>query len=185
MKFSKLQVTWWYGVCYHKEQLLEIINSPDIRNYSHILHDKDKEPDSNVFKKPHYHFLIQFYRSRRGSWFNRFITNETGNVFYSPTNTPQNAYDYLLHATPSAIKAGKHLYDPSELISTIDKFDPIETVDKSSKLFIDLLELLDGKITWHELIKRDPKRLHSIANIRRTYDILLYERQPKKDSNGS
>jgi hypothetical protein len=43
------------------------------------------------------------------------------------------------------------------------------------ELYNDLIDLLNNKITWHELIKKKPKRIHMIANIKVAYDMLYFE----------
>jgi len=130
-----------------------------------------------AYKKPHFHFLVQFVRNQRGAWFKAFSTDDMGIVFARPSYAPQGAYDYLIHDTPSARKEGKHLYDPSERISTIENLDPDEKeVDENAELYAELLELLDNKITWHEMLKRKPKRIHMVANIKTAFDLLFKER---------
>jgi len=176
MDYSKIRATWWSGTCYHLEQLNEIISSTDIRTYAHILHDKDNQENSSELKKPHYHFLVQFYQSQRGAWFKAFATDDMGLVFVQPCYAPQGAYDYLIHDTPTARKQKKHLYDPSERTSTIDNFTSDDKPDESAELYNDLIDLLDNKITWHELIQKKPKRIHMIANIKVAYDCLYFER---------
>jgi hypothetical protein len=170
MDYSKITSTWWSGTCYHHEQLDHIISSTDIRAYAYILHDKDEN------KKPHYHFLVQFYKNQRGSWFKQFSTEDMGLVFIQACHNPQSAFDYLIHDTPTARKQKKYLYDPSERASTIDGLDADEKPDENAELYNDLLDLLNDKITWHDLIRKKPKRIHMIANIKVAYDLLYYER---------
>lgn len=55
-----------------------------------------------------------------------------GIVFAQPTNTPQAAYNYLIHDTPACKKTGKHLYDTQERISTIENLDAPEPDGKKS-----------------------------------------------------
>lgn len=174
MDNNKIFCTWWLGVCYHKEQLELIINSPDVRTYAWILHDKDILPDGQL-KKPHYHFLLQFLRTQRGSWFKRFNSDDMGMVFPEPTYSPQGAFDYLIHNTPKSKKDGKYLYDPSERISIIENFETEEKPDDNAKLFDDLMLLLNHELTWHEMLKRNPKRIHMISNIKTAYDVLYNE----------
>ena len=100
MDYSKILSTWWSGTCYHLEQLNAIITSPDIKNYAYILHDKDKQENGEL-KKPHYHFLVQFARTQRGSWFKAFNTDDMGIVFYERSTIPESAYNYLIHDTPA------------------------------------------------------------------------------------
>jgi hypothetical protein len=132
MDYSRILSTWWSGTCYHKEQLDMIISSSDVHRYAYILHDKDKQPDSDELKKPHYHFLVQFTRTQRGAWFKAFGTDDMGIVFYERCTIPKSHYDYLIHDTPTCRKQGKHLYDPAERVSTIENLDTPEKDGQSS-----------------------------------------------------
>jgi hypothetical protein len=98
-----------------------------------------------------------------------------GQVFPEPSYAPQGAFDYLIHDTPSARKEGKHLYDETERTSTIEQFDNVEKEDENAELYTDLMLLLNNEITWHELLKRKPKRIHMISNIKMAFDILYKE----------
>jgi hypothetical protein len=175
MDYAKIMATWWSGTCYHLEQLNAIIGSTDIKAYAHILHDKDKDENSEP-KKPHYHFLVQLYRNQRGSWFKQFNTDDMGIVFVQACYHPKSAFDYLIHNTATAKKQGKYLYPESERTSTIDDLTSTDQIDENKELYDDLISLLDRKITWHELIQKKPKRIHMIANIKVAYDMLFFER---------
>lgn len=176
MDFTKIRSIWWSGTCYHLEQLQAIISSNDVESYAYILHDKDKKDDNpNELKKPHYHFLVHFYTNQRGTWFKMFASDDMGIVFAQPTNTPKSAYDYLIHDTPIARKQKKYLYKETDRTSTIDNFETEDKVDENVELYEDLLQLLNGEMTWHELIRKKPKRIHMIANIKVAYDMLFYE----------
>lgn len=175
MDYSKIKATWWSGTCYHKEQLDAIISSSDIRSYAYILHDKDKQTNSDTLKKPHYHFLVQFGQQQRGAWFKAFATDDMGIVFCERCTIPKAAYDYLIHDTPTCKKQGKYLYDQSERTSTIEDFGTDENEDENLELYNDLQDLLATKITWHDLIKKKPKRIHMIANIKVAFDLLFFE----------
>lgn len=144
MDYSKIRSNWWSGTCYHKQQLDEIISSTDINRYAYILHNKDKQPNSDELKKPHYHFLVHFEQPQRGSWFKAFATDDMGLVFVQRCSIPKSAYDYLIHDTPSCRKDGKYLYDPAERTSTIETFDtPEKEEDENAELYSDLLDLLN------------------------------------------
>lgn len=176
MDFTKIRSIWWSGTCYHKEQLDAIISSNDVESFAYILHDKDKKDDNpKELKKPHYHFLIHFYTNQRGAWFKSFASDDMGIVFAQPTNTQKAAFDYLIHDTPTARKQKKHLYAESERISTIDTFEAEEKIDENLELYEDLLQLLNQQITWHDLIRKKPKRIHMIANIKVAFDMLFFE----------
>jgi hypothetical protein len=174
MDFYKIKATWWSGNCYHIEQLNAIISSTDIKGYSYILHDKDKN-DDGTDKKPHYHFLVQFYTNQRGSWFKQFNSDDMGIVFIQTCYDPKQAFNYQIHDTPTARKQGKYLYDTSERISTIETFETIEKPDENTELFNDLMELLYNKTTWREFIQKKPKRIHMITNIRVAFETIFFE----------
>ena len=89
MNYNKIRATWWSGTCYHKEQLDLVIANTDVKNYAYILHDKDKQENSDELKKPHYHFLIQLQQKQRGSWFKQFASDDMGIVFAEPCFAPQ------------------------------------------------------------------------------------------------
>jgi len=167
------------GNCYHKEQLDEIITSSDIHNYAYILHDKCKQDPNNPeseLKKPHYHFLVQFARTQRGSWFKAFSDEDLGIVFVKRVSIPVSAYNYLIHDTPACWKEKKFLYDPSERIGTIDpamfETEEEKEEDEHKVLLSDLELLLKGEISWRDVIYRAPKRLYSISSIRTTADLM-------------
>jgi len=176
MDYSKIRATWWSGTLYHKEQLDLLIANTDIKNYAYILHDKDKQDEGEELKKAHYHFLVQLQQKQRGAWFKQFSTDDMGIVFAQPCYAPKGAFDYLIHDTPIARKQNKHLYDASERISTIDNFEADEKFDENGELHLDLLDVLDGKLTWHDFIQKKPKRIHMISNIKVAYDMLYFER---------
>ena len=176
MDYSKVRATWWTGNVYHKEQLDAIISSHDVKSYAYILHDKDlKDDGTGELKKPHYHYLIHLDKSQRGSWFKQFETDDMGLVFRQPCRVPENAYAYLIHDTDTCRKQKKFLYPESERISTIDSFDIEQKEDEHLELFFDLMELLHHNISWLDLIKKKPKRIHMIANIKVAYDLLFFE----------
>lgn len=179
MNYNKMRATWWSGTCYHKEQLDMIIANTDVKNYAHILHDKDISDDGTL-KKAHYHFLIQLQQKQRGSWFKQFASDDMGIVFAEPSFAPEGAYNYLIHDTPPARKRGKYLYDPSERTSTIENFEVgDEKTDENAELWADIIDLVDGKITWYYFIQKKPKRIHMISNIKNAYAMIYFERYGK------
>ena len=176
MDYTKIYATWWSGNCYHFEQLQALISSTDVKAYAWILHDKCKKEDgSGELKKPHYHYLVQLARNQRGSWFKQFASEDMGLVFYKPVKCAESAYKYLIHDTDKARKEKKFLYDASERTSTIDTFDGEEKLDEHAELMDDIENLLDKKITWREFIRKKPKRIHMIANIKCAHDVIHYE----------
>ena len=175
MDYSKILSRWWSGTCYHLEQLNAIITAQDIRHYAYILHDKDKQENGEI-KKPHYHFLVHFEHNQRGAWFKAFSTDDMGLVFFERCTIPKSAYDYLIHDTPACKKQGKHLYDPSERISTVESLDPAEKdEDEHAALYTDIMAIVNKEISWGEFIKRKPKRIHMISNIKTAHDLISQE----------
>ena len=182
MDYTKIFATWWSGNCYHLEQLNEIISSTDVKCFAYILHDKCKQ-ENNELKKPHYHFLIQLQRNQRGSWFKQFAAEDMGIVFAKPCSFPKSAFDYLIHNTEACRKEKKFLYDPSERVSTIEDFTGDTKESEHDELCKDLFDLLDRKITWHDLIRKKPKRIHMISNISKAHDLLSQERHGSRDNS--
>jgi len=175
--YSRITATWWSGNCYHIEQLNAIISSTDVKAYAYILHDKCfKDDNSGELKKPHYHYLVQLQKNQRGSWFKQFSTEDMGLVFFQPCRIPENAYNYLIHDTDICRKQKKLLYDPGERVSTIETFDePEKEEDEHTVLFADVMSLVNKEIMWSEFLKRKPKRIHMISNIKTAHDLLLRE----------
>jgi len=175
------KATWWAGVLYHQEQLDALTNNLDIKNYAYILHDKcPQDEDPTKLKKAHWHFLVQFNGQQRGSWFKQFETKEIGTLFRQPVRDPQGAFDYLIHDTAPAKKKNKRQYDPAERISTIESFenDIDEKDDENLRHYLDLIELVEGNMTWHQFLYKMPKRLHMISNLHKSFCILWKERHP-------
>ena len=181
MEYTKVLATWWSGTCYHTEQLNAIIQSTDIKGYAYILHDKDTNENGEL-KKAHFHFLVQLYRNQRGSFFKQFATDDLGIVLAQPCYNPQSAFDYLIHATETAIKQGKFLYPESERTTTInlDDLKPIEKENENDELLADIIDWVENKITLHDIIKKKPKRLHMIGNICRAYQMFYFEKYGKQ-----
>lgn len=176
MQYSKKRAVYWTGTCYHKEQLMEIINHKDVKDYAYILHDKDIIKETGEKKKPHYHFLIKLYNQQRGSWFKQYESDDKGQVMHEASYAPEGAHEYLTHETAKAKKDKKHIYDKSELTTTFEKFDKEEKEkDENDELYEDLMELVYQNISWHEFIKKKPKRIHMIGNIRTAYNLIREE----------
>ncbi|MCL2796495.1 MAG: replication protein [Firmicutes bacterium] len=139
------------------------------------MHDKDVLPDGEP-KKPHYHFLVQLVTNHRGSWFKQFNSDDKGIVFPKPVYSPQGAYDYLVHNTPTARKDGKYRYDDSERTSTIESLEADnEELDEAAKLLHDIEELVHGRMTWTEFFKIAPKRVYSVRNAKEAYSLMIAE----------
>lgn len=177
MDFSRERSKWWFGVCYHKQQLDNIIGCVDIRAYAYILHDKDILKETGEMKKPHYHFLVQLYDRQRGSWFKRFWSDDMGRIFPEPTQFPKSCFEYLTHKDDKSRKQCKFLYDDSEVVSTFGEIEneEVRAEDSSDNAFADLQFVVNGQMTWHEFYKKYPKRIHSSAQFRTVYNQLFEE----------
>jgi len=120
--------------------------------------------------------LVHFEQAQRGAWFKAFATEDMGLVFIQRCSIPKSAYDYLIHDTPACKKAGKHLYDPSERIGNVENLDIVENEeDEHAALYADIMSLVNKEISWGEFIKRKPKRIHMIGNIKTAHDLLRQE----------
>jgi len=42
------------------------------------------------------------------------------------------------------------------------------------------MDLLDNRTTWHDFLKKKPKRIHMISNIKSGYDLLYFEKHGKR-----
>jgi hypothetical protein len=82
----------------------------------------------------------------------------------------------LIHDIPACKKAGKHLYDLSERIGNVENLDAVECEeDEHAVLLADVMVLVNKEITWSELLKKKPKRIHMVSNIKTAYELLRQE----------
>lgn len=177
--FRKDRSTWWSCICYDIEHINMLTETPDIKGYAYILHDKDID-EKGKKKKNHYHFVVQFFTNQRGSWFNRFTRDDLGQVLVQPTNSPQAAFEYLTHKNHSK----KYQYPDSDVISTLSSFEAIQADgDPNQALYDDIRLLVENKITWRELFKRSPKRIHMAANIKTVVELFKTERIAEYEQN--
>ncbi|MCL2675549.1 MAG: replication protein [Firmicutes bacterium] len=166
MDLYKQKSTWWYCVCYHKEQLDEVLNAIDVKTYAWILHDKDVNEKTGELKKPHYHFLAQFGTNNRGSWFKRFDTDDMGRIMIEPCISPESAYLYLTHEDPKSKKKNAYVYDKSLITSTIDNLDnPDLRIKKTDNIYNSVVAILNKELTWHEFYKNNSEYILSCKNI--------------------
>jgi len=76
----------------------------------------------------------------------------------------------------NAKKKKAYLYDPSERISTIDDFTGDARENEHEELLVGITELSERKISWYEFMKRKPKRIHMIGNIKTAVELISNER---------
>lgn len=132
---------YWVGILYNEnmrsnweQEIGDIVQVP----YAYTIHDGDKDLKDEA-RKVHTHMILAFP--------NTTTYNHALNVF-SLLSAPgarainkceaiiniRNKYDYLIHDTEAAQKAGKHLYDTSERIEgngfDIGLFEQISAQDK-------------------------------------------------------
>lgn len=84
-------------------------------NYAYILHDKDKQKDSEELKKEHWHFVIQFQNAQ----YNTAVAKELGiNPNYiQECRNMDKALEYLIHWNEET----KHQYGFSEVKGPLKK----------------------------------------------------------------
>lgn len=106
--------------------------------WAYILHDKDYVIDTDTgeatLKKPHYHVYLEFGNPRYfASVAKEYDLPEAAVCKVASTKA---TLAYLTHRTAKAIKDGKYMYDPGEVVQSDDLefdfsaiFDSAETVD--------------------------------------------------------
>lgn len=163
-----------------------------VEKYAYILHNKDKNSDSEEDKKPHWHIVIQFknqvYLSDVAKWFN--IPKERIRV-PKGQNSFIECCQYLTHEKQKEQEAGKFRYDDNEVKSNFDfRFEVDKYVEKAllktdkDKLFYRKKVLLQGlKLSqipltdyaddWKELQKCRAEYIRNFAELP-TYRINFY-----------
>lgn len=94
-----------------EEEIGDILQVP----YCYCLHDKDLLKESDEERKPHIHCIIAFPNTT--TWKHAvdvFKGLMPSCVYCEPIIGIRNKYDYLIHDTDAAKKAGKHLYSPED-----------------------------------------------------------------------
>ena len=61
-------------------------------------------------------------------------------------------------------------------MSTIENFECDDKTDESAELWADIIEVLENRMSFFELIQKKPKRIHMISNIHRAYGVLYFEK---------
>lgn len=171
---------YWTGICY-LENMIEgwqdkcgdILQIP----FAYCIHDKDLDK-AGEDRKPHVHFLLAF---KNTTTYNHALEtlqtlseegqrciNKVERVIYI-----RHIYEYLIHNTEDAKKAGKHLYETSERVERnnfdIGAFEQIDILDEMAMLkevadmiiqcdienFVDLYKLIisDFDTQYFKLLK--------------------------------
>lgn len=146
---------------FQTNNLQEILNEFDEklhpRRFAGIIHNKDETEDDKLVA-PHIHIVLQFDNARSLANLAKII-NQPIQCFEQWKGSVNNAYSYLVHHTKN--RAGKHTYDPKEVIANFDYPSLLEAVEKSvekrgrisdSVIIKNALDLLyDGQITKAEV----------------------------------
>lgn len=86
--------------------------------YALIVHNKEKDADGNPLT-PDIHVMMTFSNARSINSVAKTIGDKPQYIQVWSHNE-ENGYAYLVHATKTAQAAGKHQYDPSEVIANFD-----------------------------------------------------------------
>lgn len=115
--------------------------------YSYCVHDKDLDLDGDC-RKEHVHIILVFNNTTtyKHALYSFRQLNAPGHEAFNtcqPILSIRGMYDYIIHNTETAKKAGKHQYDPSERISgnnfDIGSFEQLSQLEKDEMA----LELCD------------------------------------------
>jgi hypothetical protein len=177
MELTRERSRWWWGNCYHLEQLENITKSVEVQAFAWILHDKDINSETGEPKKPHYHFLVELYSRQRGSWFKQFWTDDLGRVFPEAVRSPKACFGYLTHSDEKSEKLGKYRYSDSEVTSTFEDIadEDAPPEDSAEQAAADLLAVASGAMSWVAFYKKFPKRLYSATQFNAAYKLLSGE----------
>lgn len=87
--------------------------------YAIIVHDKEVDKKTGQPKEPDLHIMMSFKNARS---LNRVakILGDGPERLQKWNDKATNGYAYLIHATKEARRAGKHRYDPAEVIANFD-----------------------------------------------------------------
>lgn len=126
----------------NKKQIAEVLGSHNssIRAYAYILHDQDETTS-------HYHVVFRTFDAwsipQIEKWWKGF-TDEKGqaiNTFVQQATDLHALKEYLTHSDAESRAAGKHLYDPTDIIS-VGLFDLVSKKDAVD----DTLEIVDHMV---------------------------------------
>lgn len=154
-------------VVYDKSDLDYIINLHTVDKYAYIYHDKDES-------EPHYHLYVHFTSRRRLNWLEHEKLTHTfqQNVMCERVIDVNQLFLYFLHRN----NPEKYQYDLKDIKSNYNFLDVEEnSKDDNAEILENIMAIVERKLTWSEFLKRYPKLIFSMSNIKRTYDILLNE----------
>lgn len=137
---------FWTGICYPENMIPDwqdrcgdILQIP----FAYCIHDKDLLKDGDETRKVHVHFELAF---KNTTTYNHALNTlmllslpgkQCINKVEAVINV-RHMYDYLIHDTEDARKAGKHLYQENERIERnnfdIGIFEQIDLVDEIGML---------------------------------------------------
>lgn len=143
-----------------KSQLAEVLYRHDrqIRAYAYIEHNKDINEDGTP-KERHLHILLRLINNRTlddvRNWFKGYTDlsglpiNTLGQVMHDISSS----FEYLTHDTEQARAEGKHLYDPTEIVSNDIQYFKDSTLHDEDNISLALMEMCDG-IPLQEVAKK-------------------------------
>lgn len=154
-------------VVYDLSDLEYIICMPSVDKYAYIYHDKD---DS----EPHYHLYVHFTSRRRLNWLEHEKLTHTfrQNVMCERVIDVNQLFLYFLHRN----NPGKYQYDIKDIKSNYNFLDTEENnKDDNAEILENIIAIVERRLTWSDFLKKYPKLIFSMSNIKRTYDILFNE----------
>lgn len=119
-----------------REKCADLLEVP----FAYCIHDKD-ESGHDGDRKTHVHFITAYTtggQTRKRAWEiieQLAIDGRVCSLEPRPSGNIEHSYEYLIHATESAQKAGKHLYEVEERITgntfDIDRYMVLDTDAKN------------------------------------------------------
>ena len=154
-------------VVYDKSDLEYIIRLKTVDKYAYIYHDKDES-------EPHYHLYIHFMSRRRLNWLEHEKLTHAfkQNIMCERVIDVNQLFLYFLHRNSPE----KYQYSVKDIISNYNFLDTNENAkDDNADILQCIMDIVERKLTWAEFLKRYPKLIFSMSNIKRTYDVLFNE----------
>lgn len=154
-------------IVYDKSDLDYIIRMKTVDKYAYIYHDKDES-------EPHFHLYIHFVSRRRLNWLEHEKLTHTfkQNVMCERVIDVNQLFLYFLHRNSPE----KYQYHVKDIISNYNFLDTNEnSKDDNADILECIIAIVERKLTWSEFLKRYPKLIFSMSNIKRTYDVLFNE----------
>ena len=154
-------------VVYDKSDLEYIINMPSVDRYAYIYHDKDES-------EPHYHLYVHFTSRRRLKWleYEKLTHTFAQNVMCERVIDVNQLFLYFLHRN----NPEKYQYSIEDIVSNYNFMDVQENEkDDNADILEGIIAIVERRLTWSEFLKRYPKLIFSMSNIKRTYDVLFSE----------